>query len=333
MMPGMMPTARRCTRCLDGGRQAGASAPRCVRGWRWPGAGARGLRRASSRSAPGRCERLAWKLDLIARVEQRVHAPRRSPRPGPAQWPRVNARDDEYRRVRAQRPLPPRPRDRWCRPRTELGGGYWLLTPLRTADGRIVLVNRGFVPPAQRSDACGAARPAQRPMRSRHRPAAHQRAAAAPSCATTTRPPTAGIRATSQAIAAGARRWATVAPYFVDADAAGRRRCAAGPVGGLTVISFPNNHLVYALTWYALALMVGRRWPGSCVAGSATPADARHAGTSTAPMAAHRLDAPADVARGRPQNMLQLIQLRWIAVVGQVATIAVVHSASASACR
>jgi surfeit locus 1 family protein len=28
------------------------------------------------------------------------------------------------------------------------------------------------------------------------------------------------------------------------------------PVGGLTVISFPNNHLVYALTWYALAVMM-----------------------------------------------------------------------------
>ena len=28
------------------------------------------------------------------------------------------------------------------------------------------------------------------------------------------------------------------------------------PVGGLTVIAFPNNHLVYALTWYALAVMV-----------------------------------------------------------------------------
>ena len=28
------------------------------------------------------------------------------------------------------------------------------------------------------------------------------------------------------------------------------------PVGGITVIAFPNNHLVYAITWYLLALMV-----------------------------------------------------------------------------
>ena len=28
------------------------------------------------------------------------------------------------------------------------------------------------------------------------------------------------------------------------------------PVGGLTVITFHNNHLVYAITWYSLALML-----------------------------------------------------------------------------
>ena len=27
-------------------------------------------------------------------------------------------------------------------------------------------------------------------------------------------------------------------------------------MGGLTVLSFPNNHLVYAITWYGLALML-----------------------------------------------------------------------------
>ncbi|MBU2407079.1 MAG: hypothetical protein KKC79_00350, partial [Gammaproteobacteria bacterium] len=63
-----------------------------------------------------------------------------------------------------------------------------------------------------------------------------------------------------------------VAPYFLDADAQGAGRSGKGnvpgtddvdgtaPVGGLTVVAFHNNHLVYAITWYALALMV-------CVAG------------------------------------------------------------------
>jgi surfeit locus 1 family protein len=44
-----------------------------------------------------------------------------------------------------------------------------------------------------------------------------------------------------------------VAPYFVDADAGPPD---TSPVGGLTVISFPNSHFVYAVTWFGLALMV-----------------------------------------------------------------------------
>ena len=32
--------------------------------------------------------------------------------------------------------------------------------------------------------------------------------------------------------------------------------CAAPAVGGLTVIAFPNSHLVYALTRYGMALML-----------------------------------------------------------------------------
>ena len=44
-----------------------------------------------------------------------------------------------------------------------------------------------------------------------------------------------------------------VAPYFIDAERAPGE--SGLPVGGLTVIAFSNNHLVYALTWGALALM------------------------------------------------------------------------------
>ncbi|MDB5653910.1 MAG: Surfeit locus 1 family protein, partial [Tardiphaga sp.] len=50
------------------------------------------------------------------------------------------------------------------------------------------------------------------------------------------------------------RGLAEVAPYFIDAAAVPG---VAVPVGGLTVISLPNNHLVYAITWFVLAAMVG----------------------------------------------------------------------------
>ena len=45
------------------------------------------------------------------------------------------------------------------------------------------------------------------------------------------------------------------APYFIDAD--GPTVPGRYPIGGLTVVSFPNNHLVYAITWYTLAVMLG----------------------------------------------------------------------------
>ncbi|WP_321163203.1 SURF1 family protein, partial [Sphingomonas sp. Leaf412] len=43
-----------------------------------------------------------------------------------------------------------------------------------------------------------------------------------------------------------------VAPYFIDADRSGR----GWPRGGMTVVRFPDNHLVYAVTWFALAGLV-----------------------------------------------------------------------------
>ena len=45
-------------------------------------------------------KRLHWKLDLIARVDARVHAPA-VPAPGPAQWADVTAENSEYKHVQA----------------------------------------------------------------------------------------------------------------------------------------------------------------------------------------------------------------------------------------
>ncbi|MBP0685723.1 hypothetical protein J8J21_22010, partial [Mycobacterium tuberculosis] len=45
-----------------------------------------------------------------------------------------------------------------------------------------------------------------------------------------------------------------MAPFFVDQDAASADD-GGWPRGGLTVVSFPNNHLSYLITWYLLALM------------------------------------------------------------------------------
>jgi surfeit locus 1 family protein len=198
--------------------------------------------------------RLQWKLALIERVNQRVHAAA-VPAPGPDRWPHITAESDEYRHVRVTGSFL-YDRSTKVQASTELGGGYWLLTPLREADGNVVLVNRGFI----RADATD-------PM---------QHAGTAPAVSTVTgllrisEPGGGFLRHNNpaanrwysrdvQAIAA-ARGLSHVAPYFIDADV-NQETATDAPVGGLTVIAFHNSHLVYALTWYALALMVA----GACV--------------------------------------------------------------------
>jgi surfeit locus 1 family protein len=206
-------------------------------------------------------ERRSWKLELIDRVEGRVHAPP-TDAPRPAQWPRVNAADDEYRHVRLTGTFL-HERETLVQASTVLGPGHWVLTPLQTAQGSVVLVNRGFVPPERR----------ERATRAANAPTGEIEITGLlrmtePGGGFLRRNDPAGERWFSrdvQAIAA-ARGLAPVAPFFVDEDAPRSRPQDTKaeprwPAAGLTVIAFPNNHLVYALTWYALALMVaGAAW-------------------------------------------------------------------------
>ena len=198
-------------------------------------------------------KRLFWKLDLIERVTQRVIAPATAP-PLPAQWSQINAQDDEYRHVSLRGVLL---YDQTTRVQavTELGGGFWLLTPLQQADGSNVLINRGFVPAGPRSPdpAGGTATPVVNItglLRMNE-----------PGGGFLRKNDPAGKRWYSRDVTAMAavHGLSRVAPYFVDADAASAAatgRNGERPVGGLTVIAFANSHLVYAVTWYVLALMV-----------------------------------------------------------------------------
>jgi surfeit locus 1 family protein len=196
-------------------------------------------------------QRRVWKLDLIARVNARVHAPP-TLAPGPASWPNLTAARDAYRHVSVAGVFENN-RETLVQAVTELGPGFWVMTPLVSDRGFTVLVNRGFVPPEQ-------ADPRTRPLGQvagpvlitgllrvsepkggflRHNDPLHHRwysrdvAAIAAAC---------GLSAS------------TTAPYFIDADATPNP--GGLPIGGLTVIAFPNSHLVYALTWYGLALLL-----------------------------------------------------------------------------
>jgi len=194
-------------------------------------------------------ERRVWKLDLIQRVEHRVHAPPVAA-PGPAAWPSVNRADDEYRAVRVTGRFA-NDHETLVEATTERGMGYWVMTPLKSREGFTVLINRGFVPSDRRNPATRAAgqiagettvtglirmtEPKGTLLRSND-PAANR-----------------WYSRDVKAIAK-ARGLEAVAPYFIDADATSNP--GGVPVGGLTVISFYNHHLIYAVTWFGLALML-----------------------------------------------------------------------------
>jgi surfeit locus 1 family protein len=193
-------------------------------------------------------ERRVWKLDLISWVGQRVHAAPVSA-PGPSSWGHINAVDDAYRRVRVTgRFLGAR--ETLVQAVTERGVGYWVIAPFRTSEGFTVLVNRGFVP-TDRAE--GELRAVQAPGETT---LAGFLRVTEPGGAFLRHNDSAANRWYSRDVAAIAatRGIEEAAPYFIDADASVDP--AALPVGGLTVIAFPNNHLVYALTWFGLAVML-----------------------------------------------------------------------------
>ncbi|AKJ27325.1 SURF1 family protein [Caldimonas brevitalea] len=199
-------------------------------------------------------QRLSWKQDLIARVEQRLQAEPVAA-PAPAAWPGLTRGADEYRRVRVRGHYAHQ-LETLVQATTELGSGYWVLTPLYSEQGYWVLVNRGFVPPERRL-------PTQRPA-----PAGPQEVVG---LLRLTEPegrllqrndPAAGrwysrdVQAIALARALGQPPHAgPVAPYFIDA-AADAGASTAWPRPGLTVVRFSNSHLVYALTWFTLAAML-----------------------------------------------------------------------------
>lgn len=194
-------------------------------------------------------ERRSWKLALIDQVEARIHAPP-GPMPSSSSWPTINAADDAYRHVRVTGLLL-HERETLVKAVTDRGSGFWVVTPLQTEAGPIVLVNRGFVPPERRDPAT-------------------RREGQTPGTVTVTgllriTEPKGGFLRNNDpeanrwysrdvAAIAAAHGLHHAAPFFIDADADTSR--GLYPIGGLTVVRFPNNHLIYALTWFAMAFML-----------------------------------------------------------------------------
>lgn len=192
-------------------------------------------------------QRLAWKQELIRQVDARIHA---APVAAPAPDQTIRRQADQYRRVVVSGRFDHQ-HEALVKAVTDLGPGYWVMTPLVTDRGFTVLINRGFVPSER-----------QKPT---------DRAAGQVEGETTvvgllrlTEPGGGFLRANDPAgdrwfsrdvagIAKARGLSGPVAPYFIDADATPNP--GGWPRGGLTVVRFANSHLIYALTWFGLALM------------------------------------------------------------------------------
>lgn len=194
--------------------------------------------------------RLAWKRELIANVEERAHA---APVEAPvaSEWPKLTDPSQyEYRRVHLSGTF--RHQDEvQVYTVSDLGPGYWVLTPLQRDDGSAVIVNRGFVPTDKREPS---ARP-QGEVEGRVDVTGLMRAPETGGLFLRTNDPQ-NNRWYSRNIAqiAETKQIVNAAPFYVDADATPNP--GGFPIGGKTMLTFPNNHLSYAVTWYILAGMV-----------------------------------------------------------------------------
>ena len=191
-------------------------------------------------------KRLASKRALIAHVDEVSTANPVEARMLPMVPTKAELADLEYRRVWALGGFETQATT-LVSALTERGAGYWVLTPLRMGDGRAVWINRGYVPLGSTAQSIAASTPmgevAITGLLRKTEPKGRFLQANVP----------AQDRWYSRDVAAMSEARGVVgnAAWFIDAQGP---EIAGQPVPGLTVVQFPNNHLQYALTWFAMAL-------------------------------------------------------------------------------
>jgi surfeit locus 1 family protein len=197
-------------------------------------------------------QRKTWKDGLLAQIETRAHGEPGAIAP-PSGWTTWRASEDEFRRVRVTGTfLHPHETPVYGLAPGQRGApaqGYYLMTPLRLADGATVMVNRGFVPMELRD-------PTTRPESQPAGEVTVTGLVRAPEERNAFTPADDPARNTwfardPQAIAK-VRNLDRVAPFYVEADATPNP--GGWPKGGLNKLDLPNNHLQYAVTWYGIAL-------------------------------------------------------------------------------
>lgn len=194
-------------------------------------------------------QRLEWKEALVAQIDQRMASAPISI--GEMQSIQQNGEDVDYRPVTVAG-IFDHDNEAYYYNTNNGVVGWNVFTPLKTDNGLVVLVNRGFVPEAFRKPAArakGQLIGTQSIIGLARTPPSEK-----PNSFMPENDIVANIFFWKDLPAMAAKMGqdaSKVAPFFIDA---GKGEIPGGyPRGGTTRVSFPNNHLQYAATWYGLA--------------------------------------------------------------------------------
>ena len=196
-------------------------------------------------------ERLQWKLALIATVNGHMAA-------APISLDQIVAMkpdDAQYRRVALHGRFDHAKEAYVFTTDTSGAPVYHVLTPLRTDDGRTLMIDRGEVP----KDRLDPATRAQGNAADESQVTGVWRAPDAPGVFTP--PPDLMHRiwyARDLSSIAATDQLRLSAPVVIEADATPNP--GGWPKGGQTVVSFRNQHLSYAVTWFGLAIVLLGVW-------------------------------------------------------------------------
>jgi len=208
-------------------------------------------------------QRLHWKEGLLATIHSRMNA-------APARLSAIEQRfgtsgDVDYWPVTVRGHFL-NDRERHVLATWQGQSGFDIYTPLQLDDSRIVFVNRGFVPYDRKDPATRQAGEIEGEVTVSG--LARNPLSKKPSWVV----PDNNLRQNiffwkdldTMARSVGLSP-ASIVPFFIDAGAAPNP--GGLPVGGVTVIDLPNNHLQYAVTWYGLAatlagVLLVNLWPG-----------------------------------------------------------------------
>lgn len=187
-------------------------------------------------------ERMSWKRELIAAIEAGLSK-------APVELPAgaFEVRDFRYRRVTVSGRFLHQAEIHLAAHNARGAFGYHVITPLLRAGGGAVLVDRGWVPPGRKAADSRARGQVEGTVE----------------ITGIVRPPWPRGRFTPENDSArnfwfygdieamAAHAGVVAAPVFVEADSSANP--GGWPRGGQTRLTLTDNHLKYALTWYALA--------------------------------------------------------------------------------